>query len=1049
MKKKIRQFKRAIMIFIIAATLSSTPVYSVLAEEIGSGSVSNSNNTDTPSTDTPSTDTPSTDTPSTDTPSTDTPSTDTPSTNTPSTDTPSTNTPSTNTPSTETPAPKSAAIPAAVLPQITLLSGAAPLAATSTVSIVVNDSTGTDGEPVSYSDTQGTSEFAAGTEITLNVADYVTLAEDEYVSKITVTGADATVNTDPTDTTKITGVTFTVPEAGGAISANIDVEKTAQYTWTPGKTRSEWTTTFYGPRSDTTEGITVAFNSIEEKRGTTSHTTYGEMTYTIPADFSEKNIVINAGNDIQNATKGEYLPGDSYPCYVKVINLSTHDYGYKPLSFYASLEDFAYYYKLGWATKTDYIAYDGQNIPKEYLAGRTSNSALSALLGKRISNIKQKDVTDEALDPILKAVKDSAGNQKYPNGIEDLNKYYIDFINDKKVKADSNFVRKTEISQFADSDILNNICNGYDLGYKETNPEVQEFFFDYWYNDLLSLKPISDKDAEGDYSFGSYEIKNGNNAETPYEKYCLANFGNIATGNTASLDGMMFTYDFWNMNNTWQGYNFGYVMGFELQRTDCALTVKYVDKDTNEEFADLGYTTTGMHIGDDYSVDQKTITDYEYVNADASLTGTMDGDKTITLYYQKPKYKLTVKYWDLDTSTEFTDIDYVTEGLHKGDSYTADEKDIKNYNYVKADADLSGIISGDTTINLYYQRPKYTVTINYLEKGTNNVLATQYVSEKAYKGSDYDVTNYTNVAINSYKLSSSDGSAFTGVLDSDKVINIYYEKESKPTPPATTVTKYTVTVNYLNADTGAVLATAYKSAEQEKDSAYDATEETARKIEGYDMVKVDGDAVTGTLNANKVINVYYRATERYTVTVNYINADTGASMAASYVSDKILSGAKYDVSVYAARSFEGYYKVRTTGDAVSGSIDANKVINVYYSTSGSDGPDPVEPTKPTEPTTPTTPKDIPDETVPLAPKPVTPETPTTPSDTTTIVDDNTPLADKPETPAVDIPEEDVPLTAAPQTGESPIDKAAQTAGAFSLAGLIATLFLRKRSKNSK
>ena len=71
-------------------------------------------------------------------------------------------------------------------------------------------------------------------------------------------------------------------------------------------------------------------------------------------------------------------------------------------------------------------------------------------------------------------------------------------------------------------------------------------------------------------------------------------------------------------------------------------------------------------------------------------------------------------------------------------------------------------------------------------------------------------------------------------------------------------------------------------------------------------------------------------TTYYTVTVNYYDQDTGEKIAQSYT-DSIRSGRSYDVTVYDAIAIEGYTYVETTGDALSGTMNSNKVINVYYS----------------------------------------------------------------------------------------------------------------------
>ena len=84
----------------------------------------------------------------------------------------------------------------------------------------------------------------------------------------------------------------------------------------------------------------------------------------------------------------------------------------------------------------------------------------------------------------------------------------------------------------------------------------------------------------------------------------------------------------------------------------------------------------------------------------------------------------------------------------------------------------------------------------------------------------------------------------------------------------------------------------------------------------------------------------------YTVTVNFVDED-GNIVAPAYTSDSLKEGSAYDVTAQAAPAIQGYtYKV-TTGDALTGTLDGNKVITVVYT---KDTVDPIkpEPTKPAD-----------------------------------------------------------------------------------------------------
>lgn len=164
------------------------------------------------------------------------------------------------------------------------------------------------------------------------------------------------------------------------------------------------------------------------------------------------------------------------------------------------------------------------------------------------------------------------------------------------------------------------------------------------------------------------------------------------------------------------------------------------------------------------------------------------------------------------------------------------------------------------------------------------------------------------------------------------------------------ISYYTVTVNFVDED-GNIVAPAYTSDSRKGGSAYNVTAQAAPAIQGYTYKATTGDPLTGTLDGNKVINVVYAKDNYYTVTVNFVDED-GNIVAPAYTSGSLKEGSAYDVTAQAAPAIQGYtYKV-TTGDALTGTLDGNKVITVVYTKDTVDPikPDPVkpEPTKPAD-----------------------------------------------------------------------------------------------------
>ena len=129
------------------------------------------------------------------------------------------------------------------------------------------------------------------------------------------------------------------------------------------------------------------------------------------------------------------------------------------------------------------------------------------------------------------------------------------------------------------------------------------------------------------------------------------------------------------------------------------------------------------------------------------------------------------------------------------------------------------------------------------------------------------------------------------------------------------------------------------------------TAQAAPAIQGYTYKATTGDALTGTLDGNKVITVVYTKDSYYTVIVNFVD-ENGNPVAPAYTSDSMKEGSAYDVTAQAAPAIQGYTYKATTGDALTGTLDGDKVITVVYTKDTVDpiNPDPVkpEPTKPAD-----------------------------------------------------------------------------------------------------
>lgn len=181
------------------------------------------------------------------------------------------------------------------------------------------------------------------------------------------------------------------------------------------------------------EGVTVAIKDEYDKKKW-QYNYYFE--YTIPENYDEKTIKIDLIGDLMKYYEaGTYVPGDGENFYVNIINLSKNEYVYSNGSM--KITDGNYVEE-----KDADMAYTYDNTEAEYIKGaytslsnrpiavkstvwRTSNSALKELLG--ITSNSSKNYTNEL---ITNALIETG----YENGLDDIDDYYIDYMNKNTIK---------------------------------------------------------------------------------------------------------------------------------------------------------------------------------------------------------------------------------------------------------------------------------------------------------------------------------------------------------------------------------------------------------------------------------------------------------------------------------------------------------------------------------------------------------------------------------------------------------------------------------------
>ena len=254
-------------------------------------------------------------------------------------------------------------------------------------------------------------------------------------------------------------------------------------------------------------------------------------------------------------------------------------------------------------------------------------------------------------------------------------------------------------------------------------------------------------------------------------------------------------------------------------------------------------------------------------NSSVTIPESQIGRPTVTILDTRPRY--TVTYTD-GVPDEVVFADQTTSNLLAGDKTPAfsGTPTRTGYNFAgwspKVDEEVAAPASGNTItyVAQWTKRADLSYTVNYLEKGTNKVLAKAKTVNNQTFGSSVtenaiDITGYNKVDPTSATIT---------IATTGNVITFYY----------TARTDLTYTVNYLEKDTNKVLATAKTVNNQTFGTVVQATNEKIF-IDGYNYDSADKATLTIGTGEN-VINLYYTRNS-YNVTYQYNGTVPAAALA--------------------------------------------------------------------------------------------------------------------------------------------------------------------------
>ena len=221
---------------------------------------------------------------------------------------------------------------------------------------------------------------------------------------------------------------------------------------------------------------------------------------------------------------------------------------------------------------------------------------------------------------------------------------------------------------------------------------------------------------------------------------------------------------------------------YYARRNDLSYTVYYKEQGTEKELAGAK-VVDGQTFGNVVTENAIDIDGYNKVNPTSADITITTGTNEHTFYYTKRNdLSYTVYYKEQGTENELADAK-VVNGQKFGDVVTENAIDIDGYNKVNPTSANITITTGKNEYTFYYtKRNDLSYTVNYLEKGTNNVLHEAKTVENQTFGAEV-TASVTNDAIekpetiDGYNCVEVDKETLT-IGTSTNEINFYYTKRT-------------------------------------------------------------------------------------------------------------------------------------------------------------------------------------------------------------------------------------------------------------------------------
>ena len=356
-----------------------------------------------------------------------------------------------------------------------------------------------------------------------------------------------------------------------------------------------------------------------------------EITYTITSDYDIKEsngtINLNVSADFFENNHFNIQPGDATRVYITIVNQTSYKFSYVDKSLVIATEDLSEGYK---EDEAGFEGFDGNkiNVNTSLNINRTASVPLKELLGYR--RLHSGDYTDAEINTALLNVKDAEGNQIYPNGIDDLDKYYLNYfsaLDNTTYNSLYELPEKDVVIIFGGA--FKGEGQGNRLGMRESNLAVAKLGYDFFNNNLFTVfggdtKEVSDQDSK--YSLGSYMRDEAPSELNDQLKEAFNEVEESTTLIKTKLNGPRTT-------NSYQAYGFGLQLAFQVAAPSYKVYTNFVD--VNGKVLADQVAEFNKYTGEDYITYAKDIEGYELVRVDGEKSGVIqDKDVVVTYVYE-------------------------------------------------------------------------------------------------------------------------------------------------------------------------------------------------------------------------------------------------------------------------------------------------------------------------------------------------------------------------------------------------------------------------------